>query len=293
MEGLANPMDNKLALSRRASLRLMGTGLAAGSTLLSSCSGRVAAAGTSQWTIGGTAAMQNAASYPDPFAVADQACSLTCEQILGPCWAPRAPVRQDISEGEGGIPMRLAFRLMDADTCAPLEGAELEVWHTSPLGHYSADDVEGGNFCTNGDAHAISTYAFRGRGIADAQGRVTFDSCYPGWYGGRAVHVHLLVRMPEHAGEADTANMQSVTQFYFPAELTSQVHESVEGYVERGQPDVVNGRDSVLRMAGETDPFTFAVERMEDGAMLAWKTINISQNESCGRRGFGGRRRRS
>ena len=68
--------------------------------------------------------MRNAANYPDPFRNAAALCEVTCEQILGPCYAPQAPVRQDISEGEPGVPMRMAFRLVGSDGCTPLQDAE-------------------------------------------------------------------------------------------------------------------------------------------------------------------------
>jgi protocatechuate 3,4-dioxygenase beta subunit len=284
-------------MDRRRTLQGIGAGILAtgfmpGCSELISGNAANAESTAGRWITGGTAAMRDAASYPNPFALAEQACSVTCEQILGPCWAPKAPVRQDISEGEPGIPMQLHFRLVDAADCAPLPGAEVEIWHTSASGFYSAEDVEGGTFCTSGDDHAIESYFFRGRAIADADGRVMFDSCFPGWYGGRALHIHLLVRMPDHAGEASTGNLQLVTQFYFPEDLTREIHSSTEGYVDRGQPDRINSNDSVLRNARDADSFVFGIERMEDGAMLAWKTLQISMGESCGSRGFGGFRGR-
>jgi protocatechuate 3,4-dioxygenase beta subunit len=287
-------MSKSSRIGRRRALQGIGagvlvgaTGLGIGTKLLATGSPAAAA----NWATTGTKAMLKAASYPDPFVVADQACSVTCEQILGPCYAPTAPLRQDISEGEPGIPMRLAFRLIDADSCAPLEGAEVEIWHTSRDGYYSAEDVEAGDFCTSGNERATASYFFRGRAIADPDGRIDFDSCFPGWYGGRAIHIHLLVRLPEHAGEANTRNLQTVTQLYFPDELIREVFDGVEGYAERGQPDMSNSRDSVLRRADSTEGFTFGVERMEDGAMIAWKTISVSAGEQCGSRGFRGFRR--
>lgn len=284
--------------SRRSSLKLLGLGL------LASCSGpvrqviggegasaRAATGFGGQWATGGTASMTNIAAYPDPFAAGiSNSCSLTCEQILGPCWAPKAPVRLDISEGEPGIPLRFQFQLVNAADCSPIVGAELEIWHTNQSGHYSADDVEGGDFCTGDDDHAHASYFHRGRAISDAEGKVTFDSCFPGWYSNRAVHVHAMVRMPAHAGAADPANMQTVTQFYFPEDMTAQIHQEVEGYAERGQPATSLSRDMVTRSVGGADQFIFDVQQMDDGAMLASKTIAISDGETCGARGFGRRR---
>lgn len=274
--------------SRRSWLKIVGLGVLAG------CAPRSVTAIAQEssgggWTTGGTASLANSGAIPNPFAGASQSCSLTCEQILGPCYAPKAPLRQDISEGEPGIPMRLAFRLVGADDCTPIAGAEVEVWHTSQAGFYSADDVEGGDFCTSDDAHAEASYFFRGRAIADDDGQVAFDSCYPGWYSSRAVHIHVLVRMPDDAGSTDGRNAQVVTQFYFPEDMTRQIYTDVAGYVDRGQPDTPLSRDGVMRGGAEAaQPFIFDVEQLDGGAMLASKTIAISMDESCGSRGFGG-----
>jgi protocatechuate 3,4-dioxygenase beta subunit len=40
----------------------------------------------------------------------------------------------------------------------------------------------------------------RGYQISDTQGVVRFTTIYPGWYRGRAVHIHFKVRVPG-AGE--------------------------------------------------------------------------------------------
>jgi protocatechuate 3,4-dioxygenase beta subunit len=216
---------------------------------------------------------------------------LTCQQILGPCWAPKAPVRQDISEGEPGIPMRMALRLVRSDGCTPLAGTEVEVWHTNRDGVYSADDVEGGDVCTQGDPAAAKGYFFRGRAVSDASGKVVFDGCYPGWYGGRALHVHLLARPPANVGEATTGNVSTVTQLYFPDVLSEEVFSAVPGYRDLGQPAVTNASDNILRGMSDPAPYIFGIEQMVDGAMLAWKTIAISAGESCGSRSMGGFRR--
>jgi len=283
-------------MSRRTALKGLGLGLVAGTGIGGLFSRNAVAAGryaaiarTGAWATGGTAAMKAIASYPDPFTGSDAVCELTCQQILGPCYAPKAPVRQDISEAEPGIPMRMAFQLVQADGCTPLEGAEVEVWHTSMEGAYSAEDVEGGTICTNDNQHAIQGYAFRGRAISDPSGKLLFDACYPGWYGGRALHVHLIVRPKENAGEDHTRNLVSVTQLYFPDELSAEVFSEVPGYRDLGQPSVTNTNDNVLRsVGGDVTPYLFGIRQMQDGAMLASKTIAVSTASSCGSRQMGG-----
>ncbi len=214
------------------------------------------------WATGGTDAMIEPGAYPDPFAAGGTACELFCEMTLGPCFG-ESPVRRDISEGYPGVPMRLALRLVDADGCTPVEGAEVDVWHCSMIGLYSGDDVI--DFCTTGDADARSHRFFRGTQTSDADGRVIFDTCFPGWYPGRAVHVHFRVR---RGGEQFV-----VSQVFFPSDLVEEIFGTVEGYVEAGQPDTPNERDGFLPR--DQDPFLVTVARMDDGAMLASKTIAL------------------
>jgi len=142
--------------------------------------------------------MLAAASYPDPFENAGTTCALTCILTQGPCRAPSAPLRRDISEGEPGIPLRSMLRVLDADGCTPVSGAEVEIWYCNVDGLYSAEDVENPGFCTGDDEHALESYFFRGRAIADAAGKVTFEGCFPGWYPSRSIHIHVLVRHQQH-----------------------------------------------------------------------------------------------
>src|SRR5262245_29181173 len=60
----------------------------------------------SEWASGGTSAMTDKASYPDPFAVAPTVCMLVNSTTQGPCTTDPDLARQDVSEGYGGIPVR-------------------------------------------------------------------------------------------------------------------------------------------------------------------------------------------
>lgn len=241
---------------------------------------------TKAWATGGTAAMADSQSYPDPFADTAAACVLTCTLTQGPCWAPSAPVRQDVSEGEPGLPMRLMFQVLD-DACAPITDAEVEIWYCNLDGAYSGEDVENPGMCTGSNEHAAEAYYFRGRGLTDDSGKVTFDGCFPGWYSSRAVHIHFLVRVGDAMGAADTSEASVISQLFFPEDLTAAIYATVEGYTERGQPDTDLGSDTVL---GGDDPGSYLVSyaQMTDGALLAWKTLKLSTTDQCGSMGAGG-----
>ncbi len=218
------------------------------------------------WATGGTASMTAKASYPNPFANANPAsCAMTGQLIEGPCWDSASEQLQDISYGYSGLPMRLQMQLLD-EACKPIVGAVVDVWHVSPVGKYSGNDSahEAVAFCTGNDADFTSHPYFRGKQTSDAKGVVTFDSCFPGWYSGRAVHVHLTISVK--------GKSYLTTQIGFDDALNNEIISSQPLYDTRGLPDTPNAEDGVFA-ASDYKKYLFRTEKMNDGAMLAYKTI--------------------
>lgn len=221
-------------------------------------------AGVLRWATGGTVSMTGAASYPDPFAEPpDPACVLTLPTTLGPCYFT-SPVRQDVSEGYPGLPMRLGFRILDS-ACVPVVGARLDIWHTGNTGLYSGGPID---FCTGADADAIAHLYFRGSQVSDENGVLTFDTCFPGAYDGRALHIHLQVLLPAMG----TASI--ISQVFFPQPLIEEIFALHPDYVPHGLPDTTNLADAIYRSVGPDAIVQY--ERMDDGAMLAWKDIVLT-----------------
>jgi protocatechuate 3,4-dioxygenase beta subunit len=258
-------MMTKNNLARRQILGGLGLTLAAVplSQLLVACGDDDPDTGDTGWATGGTAAMTGASAYPDPFASdPGTPCELTCEQILGPCYGMTL-VRKDISEGEDGLPVRLAFRVLD-ESCKPVPGATVDIWHAAPSGVYSGDDQN--PFCNPDNMEARAARWFRGVQTTDADGRVDFDTCFPGWYAGRATHIHFTIKI------ADT---ESVTaQLYFEDELNDDISGTQPIYDVRGQRDTRNTADMVVDQE-QMSNFIFHTQRMPDGALLASKTIIV------------------
>lgn len=224
------------------------------------------------WATGGTAAIGD--GYPDPFAAGPgTSCELSCAATLGPCYAATVE-RKDLSEGNPGLPLRLALLIVDAD-CNPVEGAEVDVWHTSYRGLYSGSDAA--DMCTDGDPQALAARWFRGVQRTDAEGRVDFDTCYPGWYASRAVHIHFQIRV---------GGVEYLTsQLFFPTSVNTDVFSTHEVYAPFGQPDTSNETDGIYDAA-----FLLDVERMDDGVMLASKRIVLRASTAealCGASGGG------
>ncbi|WP_225413426.1 dioxygenase family protein [Stigmatella hybrida] len=222
------------------------------------------------WATGGTAAMVAASTYPNPFASDAGTCQLTCEATLGPCYAETLE-RKDISEGHDGLPVRLAFRVVN-ESCAPIAGASVDIWHAAPEGLYSGEDAD--PFCTGDDPSATSARWFRGTQTTDADGRVDFDSCFPGWYSSRTIHIHFTVRL--------NGDEYVTSQLVFDDALDDEIITTQPLYNARGPRDTTNATDNVVSADSAPD-YSFQTQRMSDGAMLAWKTLVIRSSLSNAR----------
>jgi protocatechuate 3,4-dioxygenase beta subunit len=128
--------------------------------------------------------------------------------------------------------------VLDA-SCQPLEGALVDVWHADVDGDYSAfSDGSGGA----GDGGPGTTF-LRGSQLTNAEGIVEFVTNYPGWYTGRAVHIHFKVHT--EGGEVLTSQM------YFPEDVTDEVHAGGV-YASHGRRDTFNDSDGIAGDAEES-----------------------------------------
>lgn len=110
-------------------------------------------------------------------------CVLTPEQEEGPFYIDLAQIRQDIVENRPGIPLALSLTVVDSNTCEPIRGAAVDIWHCDALGVYSGESSEGSE---------SETY-LRGIQLTDGNGLAEFATIYPGQYPGRTTHIHLKV----------------------------------------------------------------------------------------------------
>lgn len=226
-------------------------------------SGTTTDSGTSagSWASGGTKSMKG--GYADPFPATVSACALAVTVTEGPCTEAADQVRTDISEGYTGLPMRLALRVLDA-SCKPIAGAKVKVWHTQINGSYSGNTPNNG-MCLKDQADASKHY-FRGAQTTDAAGRVDFDSCFPGWYRGRTVHIHFSVTV---------GSKTTTSQVVFDQALVQEIFASHPEYASYGQPDTTNASDNVVGR-GDLAGFTLTTSRLADGAMMAFKDLVVS-----------------
>jgi protocatechuate 3,4-dioxygenase beta subunit len=186
-----------------------GVGLAA---LLPGCAADDEAAGTTVSSATTTAA----SSSPD--------CVLTPELTEGPYYLDLDRVRSDIAEGKDGLPFDLRVLVVDAEACEPIKDAAVDIWHCDAGGAYSGVEGDSGTF-------------LRGIQMTDADGAAQFRTIFPGWYQGRAVHIHLKV----HLGGVDTFT----GQLFFDDATLDAVYAR-EPYVARGDADTSNDVDGIF-----------------------------------------------
>lgn len=218
------------------------------------------------WATGGTAAMTDKATYPDPFTTAPGSCMIVGGTTDGPCTTATDLARVDVSEGWTGLPVRLAMRFVTA-ACAPIAGAVVKIWHTNIGGSYSGVTPNPG-LCLKQQSYSTADF-FRGVQTTGANGIVYFDTCFPGWYPGRAIHIHFQV--------ASGATTYKISQLFFPENVTADIFANHSEYKTYGQPDTRFANDGVMAGIPQPTRARNIVEwaRMTDGAMLASKTITV------------------
>lgn len=209
-----------------------------------------------------SSAMEKMTNGSLDFASADT-CTLTCTTTLGPCFANVNLVRRDITGGVAGMPMRFGFRVVNADTCLPIENATVEIWHANAAGNYSA--LTG--VCT-ADSTTVSQSFLRGIQTSNANGWVYFDSIFPGWYSGRVTHIHLTVKI-------GTTSIVT-TQFFVADRVAEMIYRNHPTYVSRPNRDTTNTTDNVIGgNISRALPYIMTTKLVQNKYLQAVKTIAI------------------
>jgi protocatechuate 3,4-dioxygenase beta subunit len=71
-----------------------------------------------------------------------------------------------------------------SSACTPLAGAQVDAWHADAAGVYSDESVE----------NTVGQSFLRGYQLRDSNGLAAFKTIFPGWYSGRTVHIHVMIR---------------------------------------------------------------------------------------------------
>jgi len=163
-------------------------------------------------------------------------CAITPSETDGPypdktgMLSNAAFFRRDVREDRIGLPLTLTLTIVNVnDSCNPVSGANVEMWQCDATGNYS-------EYSQPGYDGTGKTF-LRGLQTTDASGQATFVTIYPGWYAGRATHVHVEV----FRGVSPV----KTTQIAFPEDITRAVY-ATGVYAPKGQNPTTNSGDMVF-----------------------------------------------
>lgn len=211
-------------ITRREALGLLAV---ASAGVVLGCGGGKSAASTTTST--GTSATSTG----------NAACILTPELTVGPYFVDEKLNRSDLTAATtdtnviDGVPLTLQLFIMEysGSGCTALSGAQVDVWHADAGGVYSDESVEG----------TVRQTYLRGYQVTDSNGLVTFKTIFPGWYSGRTVHIHVMIRTFSSSG---TQTFEFTTQLFFDPALTLTIMGK-SPYNTRGNPDTTNTSDRI------------------------------------------------
>lgn len=180
-------------------------------------------------------------------------CAVTPSETAGPYPSLTDMIRSDIREGLAGTALTLTVKVVNANSaCTPVSNVQVEIWHCD----------QGGNYSQYGSTTARTFY--RGIQTTNSAGEATFITNYPGWYQGRATHIHIEATM--------NGRSVKVSQIAFPESTNNVVHTSGV-YAGRGVNPTTNLSDGIFAdslaaelvtpagsvAAGYTATFQFAI----------------------------------
>jgi protocatechuate 3,4-dioxygenase beta subunit len=217
-----------------------------------------------------------------PEALAAGACAkLTPELTEGPYWVNtmlrRCNIRANANGGarQAGVPLNLYINVVDSsDRCAPLDGVAVDIWHANAHGIYSdeASQTSGGGDSSSA-TDTITDNFLRGyqvtgkdKGLSHkpVNGQVSFATVWPGWYAGRAIHIHVRVRRLSHAGKTIAGY---TTQIFFSDSDNDRIFNGAAPYNTREPKDdpTTDENDVVLSSADFATNIVPTVGSVEKG----------------------------
>ena len=256
------------------------------------------AAGVAYVTLPGWVGGLSAASGSALAAPALATAKLTPELTEGPYWVNTMLRRFDVRANtrgvttapgavQEGVKLKLTINVLDeSDTARPLDGVAVDIWHANAHGLYSDESSQqSGGGTTNGDTSGenfLRGYQITGTDAgfkpAPAAGEVNFLTIWPGWYTGRAIHIHVRVRKLSSSG-ATIAGY--TTQIFFSDTDNNRVLEGAPPYNTRSpQADpTTDENDTVLQAADRSTNIVPVTGSIAHG-FAATFTIRLDASET-------------
>lgn len=149
-----------------------------------------------------------------------------------------------------GVQVKLTLTLVNVNnSCLPLSGYAIYLWHCDQNGNYSLYSVPAESY-------------LRGVLVTDGNGQVTFTTIFPGCYSGRYPHIHLEIFASLSAATSGRASLLT-TQLAMPRDICSAVYSS-GGYSQSANNlaavttsnDNVFGDNTAAQIAAQTPAMT-------------------------------------
>ncbi len=194
------------------------------------------------------------------------ACTVTNSETAGPFPTinPASLVLSNIVGDRTGIPFTINITVKNINNaCNAAQGVIVDIWHCDKDGYYSEYGGTGMQQVdyTNNDF-------LRGRQTTDANGLVSFTSIFPGWYQGRATHIHV------HIYTASGTSLL-ITQIAFPegaGSVVSTVNAATAyGYTKGMTGYTYNANDTVFS-DGTSNEMGTVTGSVALGYTLSWDT---------------------
>lgn len=174
---------------------------------------------------------------PEPSIGSSGSCTATSSETAGPFPTkdPSSLSMIDIRSDRTGVAFSLKITVQNKNnSCAALAGVIVDIWHCDKDGYYSeygGTGMQAANF--------TSVHFLRGRQTTDSSGVAGFTSIFPGWYSGRAPHIHV------HIYDASGKSLL-VTQIAFPTDVCNTVYTTATNFYTRGKQDTSNASDNIF-----------------------------------------------
>ncbi|KAJ5782446.1 hypothetical protein N7457_004220 [Penicillium paradoxum] len=235
---------------------------------------------------------------------------LTPETSNGPYFYPRSQtLRQDVREGQPGVPLSLEIGVIDIDTCEAVEDVLVDIWHCNATGSYSSFTglspntpflemyKENSDENQDLDLHAglpdlsrLSTDNetwLRGMWPTDKHGVTSFTTIFPGFYVQRAIHIHVQIHTNwtvRSNGTLVNGPIVSTGQIFVAEALQKEIM-ALEPYASHTQIErVKNVDDGIYANESATGAMTVLDTEPLDGedyanGVIGYITLGIQRSE--------------
>ncbi|ORY90130.1 Intradiol ring-cleavage dioxygenase [Leucosporidium creatinivorum] len=179
----------------------------------------------------------------------NHSCTLTPQVTQGPYYHEAGhPIRQNMAEDQLGLLFYMDVGIIDVNTCEPVEGVLVDLWHANTTGHYAGHADPDPDLYWEGPApygvrkglltkfprwNTFETW-LRGAWPTNKNGVAQFTSIFPGYYTGRATHVHIKVHTkwePYQNGTFKTGGIVHTGQFFVEDHI-NEVIDKIHPYTE-------------------------------------------------------------